>query len=310
MAAAAGYGGCGGCCWLWRLLVDAAAVVDAAAWWMRVAMAEAIGFSAITWREGSHHIGTCWLDFPPKFASRWDLALGCCGWPWLGRLRFFRLCLVLLVVFVPVFVYLSPVSPLVCFPAIVALCRCLQRPRALHAAAPWLACGCCLLLLLLVLLLLSLLFVAGLAASAGCCYCCCRLLLLLVAVAAVVFLSLLFLLLVIVLAVGVVVGAAVAPFWYSFSLSLAFFRLVSLSSACPLSLPVLLVVFVAVCLVCSLFLVLSVSVCLCLYTLWPWPLLPSPASTITSDCTRLKWQNQFDSKYDSQYECSMNQWMR
>ncbi len=70
MAAAAGYGGCGGCCWLWRLLVDAAAVVDAAAWWMRVAMAEAIGFSAITWREGSHHIGTCWLDFPPKFASR------------------------------------------------------------------------------------------------------------------------------------------------------------------------------------------------------------------------------------------------
>jgi hypothetical protein len=68
-----------------------------------------------------------------------------------------------------------------------------------------------LLLLLLALLLLSLLFVAGLAASAGCC-CCCRLLLLLVAVAAVVFLSLLFLLLVIVLAVGVVVGAAVAPF--------------------------------------------------------------------------------------------------
>ena len=179
MAAAAGYGGCGGCCWLWRLLVDAAAVVDAAAWWMRVAMAEAIGFSAITWREGSHHIGTCWLDFPPKFASRWDLALGCCGWPWLGRLRFFRLCL--LVVFVPVFFYLFPVSPLVCFPAIVALCRCLQGPRALHAAAPWLACGCCLLLLLLVLLLLSLLFVVGLAASAGCC--CWLLLLLPVAVA-------------------------------------------------------------------------------------------------------------------------------
>lgn len=50
--------------------MDAAAVVDAAAWWMRVAMAEAIGFSAITLREGSHHIGTCWLDFPPKFASR------------------------------------------------------------------------------------------------------------------------------------------------------------------------------------------------------------------------------------------------
>ena len=44
------------------------------------------------------------------------------------------------------------------------------------------------------------------------------------------------------------------------TLSLAFFRLVSLSSAFPLSLPVLLVVFVAVCLVCSLFLVLSVSV--------------------------------------------------
>ena len=93
-------------------------------------------------------------------------------------------------------------------------CRPVQVPTAtsaLHAAAPWLACGCCLLLLLLALLLLSLLFVAGLAASAGCC-CCCRLLLLLVAVAAVVFLSLLFLLLVIVLAVGVVVGAAVAPF--------------------------------------------------------------------------------------------------
>ena len=161
--------------------------------------------------------------------------MGCCCWPWLGCLRFFRLCLVLLVVFVPVLLYLSSVSPLVCFPAIVALCRCLHRPRALHAAAPWLACGCCLLLLLLVLLLLSLLFVAGLAASAGCC-CCCRLLLLLVAVAAAVFLSLLFLLLVIVLAVGVVVGAAVAPFWYSFSLSLAFFRLVSFSSACPLSL--------------------------------------------------------------------------
>jgi len=70
MAAARGCSGCGGCCWLWRLLVDAAAVVDAAAWWMRVAMAEAIGFSAITLREGSHHIGTCWLDFPPKFASR------------------------------------------------------------------------------------------------------------------------------------------------------------------------------------------------------------------------------------------------
>ena len=71
--------------------------------------------------------------------------IGFCGWPWLGRLRFFRLCLVLLVVFAPVFLYLSPVSPLVSFPAIVALCRCLQRPRALHAAAPWLACGCCLL---------------------------------------------------------------------------------------------------------------------------------------------------------------------
>ena len=70
MAAARGCSGCGGCCWLWRLLVDAAAVVDAAAWWMWVAMAEAIGFSTITLREGSHHIGTCWLDFLPKFASR------------------------------------------------------------------------------------------------------------------------------------------------------------------------------------------------------------------------------------------------
>ena len=51
-------GGCSGCCWMWPLLVDAAA------WWMWllarwrlqqgwVAMAEAIGFSAITLREGT-----------------------------------------------------------------------------------------------------------------------------------------------------------------------------------------------------------------------------------------------------------------
>ena len=100
------------------------------------------------------------------------MALGCCGWPWLGRLRFFRLCLVLLVVFVPVFLYLSPVSPLVCFPAIVALCRCLQRPRALHAAAP-LAC----------LWLLLAATAAGVAAAVAvvCCWpgCFCWLLLLL-----------------------------------------------------------------------------------------------------------------------------------
>ena len=131
--------------------------------------------------------------------------MGCCGWPWLGCLRFFRLscpprglcpCLVV---------------SLLCFSPRLFSCHCrpVQVPTATSSSTRSGPLACLWLLLAataagVAAAVAVVCFV--LSASAGCC-CCCRLLLLLVAVAA-VFLSLLFLLLVIVLAVGVVVGAA------------------------------------------------------------------------------------------------------